>query len=156
MAKRHVNGVDMAYSEAGCGAPLLLLHAGIADRAMWEDVTPMLAERFRVIACDLRGFGETPLPDGPFVYAADVVALLDDARLAEHGIADRLVEQLGKPRHVHALLLPREVDGALDVGGDLLLDAPVADPDRFARAHHACAREPEPYLGLRGLEVVVE
>ena len=27
-----------------------------------------------MIACDLRGFGETPLPDGPFVYAADVAA----------------------------------------------------------------------------------
>ncbi len=77
MAKLHVNGVDMAYDVSGNGPPLVLLHAGIADRTMWDDVTPMLAERFRVIACDLRGFGETPLPDGPFVYGADVTALLD-------------------------------------------------------------------------------
>jgi len=77
MAKLHVNGVDMAYDATGHGTPLVLLHAGIADRTMWDDVTPMLAERHRVIACDLRGFGETPLPDGPFVYAADVAALLE-------------------------------------------------------------------------------
>ena len=46
MARLRVNGVDMAYTIAGNGAPpVLLLHAGIADRTMWEDVMPMLAER---------------------------------------------------------------------------------------------------------------
>ena len=75
MTKLQVNGVDVAYTVAGDGPPVVLLHAGIADRSMWEDVMPMLADRFRVIACDLRGFGETPLPDGPFAYAADVVAI---------------------------------------------------------------------------------
>ena len=76
MATLQVNGVEMAYDDTGRGEPLLLLHAGIADRSMWDDVTPMLAEHHRVIACDLRGFGETTLPDGPFVYAADVAGLL--------------------------------------------------------------------------------
>jgi pimeloyl-ACP methyl ester carboxylesterase len=73
---KHINGVDIAYDDAGRGAPLVLLHAVIADRTMWEDVTPMLAEGFRVVRPDLRGYGETPLPDGPFVYAADVAELL--------------------------------------------------------------------------------
>jgi pimeloyl-ACP methyl ester carboxylesterase len=77
VTKLSVNGVDVAYDESGQGPPLLLLHAGIADRTMWDDVTPMLSERFRVVAPDLRGFGETPLPDGPFVYAADAAALLE-------------------------------------------------------------------------------
>ena len=71
-----VNGVDLAYQEAGSGHPLVLLHAGIVDRRMWADVLPKLARHFRVIAPDLRGYGDTPLPDGPFVYAADVAALL--------------------------------------------------------------------------------
>ena len=106
-----MNGVDVAYDDSGEGPPLLLLHAGIADRTMWDDVTPMLAERFRVIAPDLRGYGKTPLPDGPFVYAADVAALLEglgierahvvgvslgghvalDLALAHPGLVDRLV-----------------------------------------------------------------
>ena len=72
-----VNGVDLAYEEAGRGHPLVLLHAGIVDRRMWADVMPVLAHDFRVIAPDLRGYGDTPLPDGPFIYAADVAALLD-------------------------------------------------------------------------------
>ncbi len=106
-----MNGVDVAYDDSGEGPPLLLLHAGIADRTMWDDVTPMLAERFRVIAPDLRGYGKTPLPDGPFVYAADVAGLLEglgierahvvgvslgghvalDLALAHPGLVDRLV-----------------------------------------------------------------
>lgn len=72
-----VNGVSMAYDEAGTGDPLVLLHAGICDRRMWADVIPDLARDFRVIAPDLRGYGDTPLPDGPFIYGADVLALLD-------------------------------------------------------------------------------
>jgi len=77
MPRLRIDGVEMAYDDASEGPPVLLLHAGIADRTMWEDVMPMLAERHRVVAPDFRGFGETALPDGPFVYAADVAALLD-------------------------------------------------------------------------------
>ena len=76
MPTKHVNGVDIAYDDEGRGAPVVLLHAGIADRTMWDDIAPMLAEGFRILRPDLRGYGETPLPDGPFVYAADVAALL--------------------------------------------------------------------------------
>src|SRR5512146_922025 len=109
MAKLHVNGVDLAYDDSGRGQPLVLLHEGIADRTMWDDVTPMLAERFRVIACDLRGFGETPLPDGPFVYAADVVGL---------------IEALGVER--------AHVVGA-SLGGHVALDLALARPELVDR-----------------------
>ncbi len=71
-----VNGVELAYEEAGSGPPLLLIHAGIADRRMWDDTQGAFADRYRVIRPDLRGYGETPLPDGPFVYAADMAELL--------------------------------------------------------------------------------
>src|SRR5438067_2139784 len=47
--------------------------------------------------------------------------LLREQRLADHDLLDRLLEQLGETRHVHALLRRIEVDGALDVGGDELL-----------------------------------
>src|SRR4029079_11377562 len=109
MARLRVNGVDMAYSIAGNGAPLVLLHAGIADRTMWEDVMPMLAGRFRVIACDLRGFGETPLPDGPFVYAADVAAVLDELEVGR----------------AHVI--------GVSMGGHVALDLVLARPDLVDR-----------------------
>jgi len=76
MATLTINGVDLAFDDEGTGPTLLLLHAGIADRRMWDDVLPRLSRDFRVIRCDFRGFGDTPLPDGPFVYAADLAELL--------------------------------------------------------------------------------
>ena len=117
MAKLHVNGVDMTYSDAGTGAPVVLLHAGIVDRTMWDDVTPMLAGRFRVIACDLRGFGETPLPDGPFVYAADVAAMLE-----ELGIERAHIVGVSMGGHVAldlALARPELVDRLVLVGAGI-------------------------------------
>jgi pimeloyl-ACP methyl ester carboxylesterase len=71
------NAVPYAYDEAGQGDPLLLIHAGIADRRMWDDVMPALSNRHRVVRVDLRGYGDTPLPDGPFVHAADLAVVLE-------------------------------------------------------------------------------
>jgi pimeloyl-ACP methyl ester carboxylesterase len=71
-----VNDVPHAYDEAGEGSALLLLHAGITDRRMWDDVWRSLSSRHHVIRFDLRGYGGTPLPDGPFVYAADAAELM--------------------------------------------------------------------------------
>jgi 3-oxoadipate enol-lactonase len=117
MPHLHVNGVDVAYEVAGNGPALVLLHAGIADRRMWEDVTPMFAERHRVVACDLRGFGETPLPDGPFVYAADVAALIEGLEL-EH--ADLIGVSLGGNIALDlALARPELVDRLVLVGAGI-------------------------------------
>ena len=72
-----VNGVEHGYDEAGDGPPLLLIHAGIADRRMWDDVMEVFSSRHRVIRYDMQGYGVTPLPDGPFAYTADAAALLE-------------------------------------------------------------------------------
>lgn len=71
---------DAAYDDVGAGPPLVLLHAFPFDRRMWSANLPALAGRFRVIAPDLRGFGETPA-GGPYSIAdlADDVAALMDA-----------------------------------------------------------------------------
>jgi len=76
MPTRTINGVPQAYDVSGAGPPLLLIHAGITDRRMWDDVLPALAERRRTIRLDLRGYGETPLPDDPFCWTADARELL--------------------------------------------------------------------------------
>ena len=62
---------------------------------------------------------------------------LDEERLADHDLVDRLAEQLGEPRHVHALLGRIEVDRARDLGGEGLLVPFVANPDRLLHAGHA-------------------
>ena len=64
---------------------------------------------------------------------------LDEERLADHDLVDRLAEQLGEARHVHALLGRVEVDRAGDLGGERLLVPFVANPDRLL---HARSRRP--------------
>lgn len=44
---------------------------------MWEQQWKSLALDHRAVCCDLRGFGASPLPPGPFVHADDVAGLLD-------------------------------------------------------------------------------
>src|SRR5215207_2229525 len=72
-----VNGARIAYDVAGSGPAVLLLHAGIGDRRMWDAQVPAFAEHFSVIRFDARGFGETRKPDAPFAPYADAIALLD-------------------------------------------------------------------------------
>ena len=46
----------------GSGPPLLLLHGYPQTHAMWHAVAPSLAEDFSVVACDLRGYGDSSKP----------------------------------------------------------------------------------------------
>jgi 3-oxoadipate enol-lactonase len=71
-----VNGAEIHYDTAGSGHPLVLLHAGICDRRMWDQQMPVLAEHFRVIRYDMRGFGQTLVPPGPYSHLADLEGLI--------------------------------------------------------------------------------
>jgi len=71
-----VNGARLYYEVAGEGYPLTLIHAGIADHRMWDDQFATFAARYHVIRYDLRGFGQSTLPPGPFSMADDLRALL--------------------------------------------------------------------------------
>jgi 3-oxoadipate enol-lactonase len=72
-----VNGARIAYDVAGSGPPVLLLHAGLGDRRMWDAQVPAFAEHFTVIRFDARGFGETRKPRVPFSPYGDAIGLLD-------------------------------------------------------------------------------
>lgn len=61
---------------AGDGPPLLLVHAGIADRTMWDPVWEELAGRFRVIRFDQRGFGESEDPTAAWHPHEDVATVI--------------------------------------------------------------------------------
>lgn len=56
-----VNGYVANYTDTGArtGEAVVLLHAGGTSSAHWRKVTPLLQDRFRIIAPDLIGFGET-------------------------------------------------------------------------------------------------
>jgi pimeloyl-ACP methyl ester carboxylesterase len=71
-----VESGELYYEVAGHGHPLLLIHAGVADRRMWDDQFAVFAERFRVIRYDTRGFGRTRTEAATFSNRQDVADLL--------------------------------------------------------------------------------
>ena len=76
-----VGDTPIAYDAAGNGPPLLLLHAGIVDRRMWDPVWESLTARFHAVRLDLRGFGETPNPSGSHAHWRDAAALLGELEM---------------------------------------------------------------------------
>jgi pimeloyl-ACP methyl ester carboxylesterase len=68
------------YASAGEGDPVLLLHQSPRSWDEFRDVIPLLAERFRVLAMDTIGFGDSDKPSGPASvegYGRGVIAFLD-------------------------------------------------------------------------------
>ena len=73
------NGASFHVVMAGSGPPLLLLHGWPEYWRTWEPVMQRLQDRFTLIAPDLRGFGTSDKPVGPWGsgdHAADLLALL--------------------------------------------------------------------------------
>jgi pimeloyl-ACP methyl ester carboxylesterase len=82
MTERQVDagGLRVNLLEAGEGDPVLLLHGWPQNNRMWREPITRLAPRYRLLAPDLRGFGQTEAPgtgyDGD-TFARDQIALLD-------------------------------------------------------------------------------
>jgi pimeloyl-ACP methyl ester carboxylesterase len=75
----HVNGVEIYFDVRGEGEPLVMLHGLGSSSQDWEHQVPVFAARYRVMTPDLRGFGRSAKPRGPYSiaqYSADVRALL--------------------------------------------------------------------------------
>jgi 3-oxoadipate enol-lactonase len=80
--RRSVNGADLLVQDEGVGSEAFLLLHGIgASLALWDELAPLLAGRFRVVRCDLRGLGGSAAPPAPpyslGLWARDAKALLD-------------------------------------------------------------------------------
>jgi 2-hydroxymuconate-semialdehyde hydrolase len=56
---------DLAYVDEGEGPAVLLLHGFPTSSHLWRDLVPMLAPRFRAIAPDLLGYGDSEKPKDP-------------------------------------------------------------------------------------------
>ncbi|MFD5751558.1 alpha/beta fold hydrolase [Streptomyces sp. NPDC127033] len=76
--------MTLSHDVAGEGSALVLLHSGVCDRQMWDaQWLPLIDAGYRVVRCDFRGFGETPVPDEPHNDAEDVLALLNSLGMAQ-------------------------------------------------------------------------
>jgi 3-oxoadipate enol-lactonase len=67
-----VNGARIYYEVMGAGDPVVLLHTGNGNTSIWDGQFEELAERFRVVRYDLRGFGRSSYPPREFLWADDL------------------------------------------------------------------------------------
>ncbi|GJD48006.1 Cis-3-alkyl-4-alkyloxetan-2-one decarboxylase [Methylobacterium crusticola] len=84
-----VDGIEIFYREAGpAGAPVvLLLHGFPTSSHMFRNLIPLLADRYRVIAPDYPGFGQSASPDrAGFAYGFGRYADLMDGLLRHLGV----------------------------------------------------------------------
>ena len=105
---------EIAVESAGQGPPVVLLHAGVADRRMWRAQCTALAQAgCHAHAYDRRGFGDTLHADDAWSHLDDLAAVLDDVAPAEPAIlvgcsqGGRIAidAALAHPSRVRALML---------------------------------------------------
>jgi 3-oxoadipate enol-lactonase len=68
----------LAYEIAGDGPAVVLVHAGVADRRMWDPQWAAFTARYRTLRYDARGYGESLPPSGPWSQHSDLLGLLDE------------------------------------------------------------------------------
>lgn len=134
-------GTTINAVAGGSGPPLLLLHGHPQTHAIWHKVAPSLAERFTVVACDLRGYGDSSKPAGEpdhanyskRTMAQDALAVMrsmgfESFRVLAHDRGARVAHRLAldHPRAVERLAL-------LDIAPTLAMYEQTSEA--FARAY---------------------
>ncbi len=107
--------IKLSFTEAGSGAPLILLHGNGEDGTYFDPHIPALARHFRVIALDTRGHGKSPRGSAPFTigqFARDLGDFMDAQgieRASLLGFSDggniALTFALEHPKRVDRLIL---------------------------------------------------
>lgn len=104
--------VRLFYEMAGEGADLVFVHAGCADRRMWEGQFLPFAQHYRVLRYDMRGYGNSTLAKGSFSNRQDLYRLLEFLQIPKaHFVACSIGSQtvldfaLEHPEQIRSLTL---------------------------------------------------
>lgn len=83
------------WESHGHGAPVVLLHSSMASRSQWRLLSQELARDFRVVAIDLHGYGESPLPRTDGLFSLDREVELVHRALRQAGLAGESYHLVG-------------------------------------------------------------
>ncbi len=121
------------WFDEGEGPPILLLHSSAASKWQWNRLRAPWAGRYRTLALDLWGYGETPMPANPEDFRID-----DEIKLAK-----RLLERVAGPADVigHSY------------GGVVALELALREP---LLVRNVIVHEPVLFHLLRGTEFNLE
>lgn len=107
--------IKLNYVEMGTGFPLVLLHGNGEDHTYFQNQMEPFAKRYRVIALDTRGHGESPRGEAPFTleqFAQDLKEFLDEQGIPKCnllGFSDggniALLFALRHPEYIEKLIL---------------------------------------------------
>jgi pimeloyl-ACP methyl ester carboxylesterase len=108
-----VDGSKVYYEECGNGPKVVvLLHDGVVNSAVWDDVWPAFCKQFHAIRYDLRGYGRSTETKKPYYEADDIAAILHDRKISHaalvassHGGEVALTFALRYPAQVSDLVL---------------------------------------------------
>src|SRR5437667_3322152 len=102
----------IAFDDRGSGSPVVLVHAGVADRRMWDPQLDALSAVHRVIRYDARGFGESLPPQGSWSQHTDLIDLLDQLLISRThlvgvsmGAGIAVEAALARPSTIESLVL---------------------------------------------------
>jgi pimeloyl-ACP methyl ester carboxylesterase len=139
-----VNGTKLYYEAMGKGPAVVLVHGGLNDSRLWDDQMQPLAQRFRVVRFDLRGFGKSAAPTGQFWPTEDLRALLDYLKIEKATVVGLSLG--GIVAADFAFEHPERVERLVFVGAGLRGDRQPPDEKSMA-AYRALASEgPEKYF----------
>ena len=130
------NGVRIHYVRAGQGDPVVLLHGFPQTWYMWRKIIPALAERYTVIAPDLRGFGESSKP----IDGYDKRTVAEDIYQLVRGLGFEKIflvgHDLGGPAaYAYACAHPEDVRRLVILDVEITIDRATA-AEYFTRLFH--------------------
>jgi pimeloyl-ACP methyl ester carboxylesterase len=140
MEKVNVNSIQLAYERRGKGTPLVLLHGFPLDHHLWDEMAPLLEDKFDVILPDLRGFGNSTMIDSAHSmddYASDIASLLNRLNIQKAAIVGQSMG--GYVALAFARLYPDRVSGLGLVSSQVLADAPERKEGRYKSAADVAA-----------------
>lgn len=128
--------IKVKYSDSGKGRVIVLVHGFLGSHEVWTDLTKTIAKKFRVIAIDLPGHGETPCIGyyhSMELMAQSIKAVLDKIKVRRYVLAGHSIG--GYAILAFAELFPENVSGLC-----LINSSAYADTDEKRKSRDKAIR----------------